>query len=209
MHPDPRTATAAGLPPDEGAGPEAASRPAAPPVASAPRDLPREPAVAEPEPDEILESDESDLLGEAADEISADIATISAQRDEYLAVAQRLQAEFENYKKRVGKELAEKQAAGKADLAGKLLAVLDACDSAIIQGVDGIGPIHKVLFETLTKEGLEVIEADDSAFDPNLHDAVMHEPGDDEGEPTVVETLRTGYLWKGRVLRPAMVKVRG
>jgi molecular chaperone GrpE len=121
-----------------------------------------------------------------------------------------LQAEFENYKKRVDKELADKHAAGKADLAGKLLPVLDACDSAIIQGVDGIAPIQKVLFETLTKEGLEVIEADDTPFDPNWHDAVMHEPADaDDAVPTVVETLRTGYVWNGRVLRPAMVKVRG
>ena len=46
-------------------------------------------------------------------------------------------------------------------------------------------------------------------FDPNLHEAVMHEPGDGARRPVVVETLRTGYQWKGRVLRPAMVKVRG
>lgn len=150
-----------------------------------------------------------DLLGEVEAEITADLASISAQRDEYLAVAQRLQAEFENYKKRVGKELADKHAAGKADLARKLLAVLDACDSAIIQRVDGIGPIHKVLFDTLTKEGLAVIEADDTPFDPNLHDAVMHEAADGDAESIVVETLRTGYVWNGKVLRPAMVKVRG
>ena len=152
----------------------------------------------------------SDELDEAAAEIAADIVTVSAQRDEYLAVAQRLQAEFENYKRRVNKELAEKQAAGKADLASKLLPVLDACDSAIIQGVSGVEPIYKACFEVLTKEGLEVIDTDGVAFDPNLHDAVQHEPDDGAGEgPTVVDTLRTGYLWKGKVLRPAMVKVRG
>jgi molecular chaperone GrpE len=148
-------------------------------------------------------------LGETVDEAAADLATVSAQRDEYLAVAQRLQAEFENYRKRVSKELTDTRSAGKADLAGKLLSVLDAFDSAIIQGVEGIAPIHKVLFETLTKEGLEAIVADDTPFDPNLHDAVMHEPADGGDEPTVAETLRTGYLWNGRVLRPAMVKVRG
>ncbi len=148
-------------------------------------------------------------LEHAAEDIVADIATIANQRDEYLAVAQRLQAEFENYKRRVGRELAEKQTAGKAELASSLLAVLDACDNAIIQGVEGVGPIHKVLFETLTKEGLEVIVADDQPFDPNHHEAVIHEPAEGDEEPRVTETLRTGYLWKGRVLRPAMVKVRG
>jgi molecular chaperone GrpE len=90
------------------------------------------------------------------------------------------------------------------------LPVLDAFDSAIIQGVEGISPIHKALFDALQKEGLEVIDTDGVVFDPNLHEAVMHEEADaDDAEPMVSETLRTGYLWKGRVMRPAMVKVRG
>ncbi len=87
--------------------------------------------------------------------------------------------------------------------------MLDAFDNAIIQGVDGISPIHKAMFDVLQKEGLEVIDTDGVVFDPNLHEAVMHEAADDDGEPVVSDTLRTGYLWKGRVLRPAMVKVRG
>ena len=58
--------------------------------------------------------------------------------------------------------------------------------------------------------GLEVIDTDGVVFDPNLHEAVMHEPAvEGDGTTIVSDTLRTGYLWKGRVLRPAMVKVRG
>ncbi|HUE58015.1 MAG TPA: nucleotide exchange factor GrpE, partial [Acidimicrobiales bacterium] len=65
------------------------------------------------------------------------------------------------------------------------------------------------LMSALEKEGLERIAGEGSPFDPTLHDAVVHEPGDDTGEQIVTEVLRAGYKWKGRVLRPAMVKVRG
>jgi len=86
--------------------------------------------------------------------------------------------------------------------------VLDACDAAIIHDATDVGPISKMLLETLLKEGLEPMVPEGELFDPTLHEAVLHEPGDG-GQPTVVESLRTGYRWKGRVLRPAMVKVRG
>ncbi|MEY2570968.1 MAG: molecular chaperone GrpE [Acidimicrobiaceae bacterium] len=152
--------------------------------------------------------DASELL---ADEVTADLdelSEVARERNEYLALAQRLQAEFENFRKRSAKERADAEANGAGRLAGKLLDVLDACDAALIHGVEGIAPIYTALIEALRKEGLEVIAADDQPFDPNLHEAVMHEPGDSD-EPTVSESLRTGYLWHGKVLRPAMVKVRG
>jgi len=139
----------------------------------------------------------------------ADIAAIAAQRDEYLALAQRLQAEFENYRKRATKEREDAQSWGASRLAEQLLPVLDACDSALVHGAEAVNPIYRTLIEALTKAGLEVIPSDDVAFDPREHDAVMHEPSEDGGESVVAETLRTGYRWNGRVLRPAMVKVRG
>jgi len=61
----------------------------------------------------------------------------------------------------------------------------------------------------LKKQGLEVMDLDGKPFDPEHAEAVMHEPGDADGGTVVVDVLRTGYLWKGRVLRAAMVKVRG
>jgi molecular chaperone GrpE len=159
------------------------------------------------DPSALFESDE---VEEAAEVLENDIASIAAQRDEYLALAQRLQAEFENYKKQTMKRNTEVVEHAGSQLASKLLPVLDAFDNAIIQGVDGISPIHKALFDVLQKEGLEVIDTDGVVFDPNLHEAVMHEAADEnDTEAIVSDTLRTGYLWKGRVLRPAMVKVRG
>jgi len=155
-------------------------------------------------------STEDDEVEAAAEVLENDIASMAAQRDEYLALAQRLQAEFENYKKQTMKRNTEVVEHAGSQLASKLLPVLDAFDNAIIQGIDGISPIHKALFDVLQKEGLEVIDTDGAVFDPNLHEAVMHEAADEnDSEPIVSDTLRTGYLWKGRVLRPAMVKVRG
>jgi molecular chaperone GrpE len=160
--------------------------------------------------DDVAALTDDDEVEAAAEVLENDIASMAAQRDEYLALAQRLQAEFENYKKQTMKRNTEVVEHAASQLAFKLLPVLDAFDNAIIQGVDGISPIHKALFEVLSKEGLEVIDTDGVVFDPNLHEAVMHEEaGPDDTEPVVSDTLRTGYLWKGRVLRPAMVKVRG
>ena len=83
-------------------------------------------------------------------------------------------------------------------------------------GVSGIEPIFSSLLTALQKQGLEVLNLVDTVFDPSVADAVVHEPADDattnDGaavETRVVEVLRTGYLWKGRVLRAAMVKVKG
>jgi molecular chaperone GrpE len=163
----------------------------------------------EAEEEEVAASTEDDVEA-AADVLEADLASIAAQRDEYLALAQRLQAEFENYKKQTMRRNTEVIEHAASDLATKLLPVLDAFDNAIIQGVEGISPIHKALFDALQKEGLEVIDTDGVVFDPNLHEAVMHEEADDGApEPVVSDTLRTGYVWKGRVMRPAMVKVKG
>src|SRR4051794_34741944 len=100
---------------------------------------------------------DDDEVEAAASVLENDIASIAAQRDEYLALAQRLQAEFENYKKQTMKPNTEVVENAGSQLAEKLLPVLDAFDSAIIQGIEGFGPLHKALFEVLQKEGLEVI----------------------------------------------------
>ena len=136
-----------------------------------------------------------------------DLPTAIAQRDEYLALARRVQADFENYKKRTTRLASEQAGIAAGRIVEALLPVLDACDAAIIHGVDGVGPIHKALFDELSKHGLEVVPTDGVPFDPNQHEAVMHEPGDG-GEPHISEVLRTGYRWQGRVLRAAMVKVK-
>ncbi|NOX31396.1 MAG: nucleotide exchange factor GrpE [Actinobacteria bacterium] len=129
------------------------------------------------------------------------------ERDEYVATAQRLQADFDNFRKRSVAESAARVESGLGRLAEALLPVLDACDAAIAHGDESAGAIRNQLSAVLEREGLERIVAVGSPFDPNLHEAVMHEAG--TAEPTVSEELRIGYVWKGRVLRAAMVKVAG
>jgi molecular chaperone GrpE len=158
------------------------------------------------------EGNEAALKAEAdaeavAVEADLDTARLAAERDEYLDALRRLQADFENYKKRMVRQQTEHLERAAETLVVKLLPVLDNFDLAINHGADDLLPIYKGLLDTLASEGLERLDPVGSAFDPTEHDAVAHEAG--EGEPEVTEVMRAGYRWKGRVLRPAMVKVRG
>lgn len=137
-----------------------------------------------------------------------DLAALIAERDEYRDTMLRLKAEFDNHRKRVAREAEELRARANENLAEKLILVLDACDAAIGHGATDVEPIAKMLVDLLEADGLVRLAPLDEPFDPNLHEAVLHEEGDG-GESIVIETLRTGYQWKSRVLRPAMVKVRG
>jgi molecular chaperone GrpE len=142
------------------------------------------------------------------------------ERDEYLDALRRLQADFENYRKRVERQFEELAARGVSALVGRLLPVLDALDlaedhllaetpndGAVSAETKALVQARALLLDTLGKEGLERVGAAGEAFDPTVHDAVAHADG--EGGPTVDEVLRAGYRWRGQVLRPAMVKVRG
>lgn len=140
-------------------------------------------------------------------DVEHDIEAMLLERDQLREIAMRLQADFENYRKRVATQQADEIDRATGKFAEALLPVLDACEAAFAHQVQGIESIWSALFGTLQKQGLEALDLLDQPFDPSVADAVMHEAGD--GEPTVVEVLRTGYRWKGRVLRPAMVKVRG
>jgi molecular chaperone GrpE len=137
------------------------------------------------------------------------VAAIEKERDEMREIALRLQADFENYRKRVSTQQADEVARATGKMAESLLPVLDACEAAFLNHPAEVEPLFNVLLGTLRKEGLEAMNLQDQPFDPAVAEAVIHEPADDAGEPTVTEVLRTGYTWKGRVLRPAMVKVRG
>jgi molecular chaperone GrpE len=134
------------------------------------------------------------------------------ERDEYLDALRRLQADFENYKKRMQRQQAETLERAGEDLVSKLLPVLDTLDLAKQHGAgDGVEQIASALFDVLAKEGLERIDPVGAPFDPNEHEAVSHEPAGegDEGEPVVSGLMRAGYRWKGRLVRAAMVTVRG
>jgi molecular chaperone GrpE len=166
--------------------------------------------------DELLEAEDvaaeadADVARSSVEELIVDLERTTAERDEYLDLARRTQAEFENYRKRVANQAADDLARATAGLVDALLPVLDACDGAIAHGSTEVEPIFAALLQTLEKQGLERVDPHEAAFDPTLHEAVMHEPGEDEDEGTVVSAvMRAGYVWKGQVVRPAMVKVRG
>ena len=131
---------------------------------------------------------------------------LAAERDEYLEALQRVKAEFDNYRKRVERERTSIGDRAEERLVGELLPVLDACDAAVAHDLEGVEAIRSALVDALAKQGLEVMECEGKPFDPTLHDAVMSEEGD--GEQVVLEVLRKGYTWRGRVVRPAMVKVK-
>jgi len=137
-----------------------------------------------------------------------DVAALLKERDDFKDVAIRLQADFENYKKRVASTQADEIDRATGRFVEVLLPVLDACEAAVAHGSDDVLTIWSALIGGLQKQGLEALDLVDKPFDPSLADAVMHEDGDG-GDPVVAEVLRTGYLWKGKVLRPAMVKVKG
>ena len=164
------------------------------------------------ENEELLpESDVSITDADIAEIIEYDIDALVAERDSFKDIALRLQADFENYRKRVVAQQADEIDRSTGKLVEGLLPVLDACEAAFAHGATGVEPVWSSLLGVLQKQGLEVLNLEGQPFDPATAEAVMHEPSDDGASDgaVVVEVLRSGYQWKGRVLRAAMVKVRG
>src|SRR6516225_6111958 len=161
-------------------------------------------------------ADEPDLDGDPApaeaEQLVNDLDVLQRERDDLLDTSRRLQADFENYRKRVLREqtaLVERATEG---LLEQLLPVLDSFELATVnlEGVDeqvrkGIELAFAELIAVLERAGLQRIDALAAPFDPNEHEAVLQDDGD--GEPHVGAVLRTGWKLSGRVLRPAMVKV--
>jgi molecular chaperone GrpE len=169
----------------------------------------RDHEVAEAEADvaEAQAAVESDL---------SELEQLQGERAELLDTLRRVQADFENYRKRMLREQTTQVERATERLVEELLPVLDSFDGALgslgeadspeAEKVrDGVVGIRSQLVAVLEKAGLERIDAAGAEFDPNEHEAVMQDDG--EGEPNVGEVLRTGYRLKGRVLRPAMVRV--
>ena len=178
------------------------------PAGDAPAGAAASPAAGEgelPGADEAAEAVQHDI--DALDVLSA----TEKERDEYLDALRRLQADFENYKKRMQRQQAETVERAGEDLAGKLLPVLDTLDLARQHGAgEGVEQIATALTDVLTKEGLERIDPVGQPFDPNEHEAVSHEAGEGDSDgPVVSGLMRAGYRWKGRLVRAAMVTVKG
>jgi molecular chaperone GrpE len=144
-----------------------------------------------------------------------ELAEARAKADEYLQHLQRLQAEFDNYRKRVIREQTSTLELAAEPVMRRLLEVLDEFELALLhahEDVDrdrflkGIELVYAKLMDSLKAEGLQRIDAEGAPFDPNLHEALM-QTGEGTGEPHVAEVFRPGYTLKGRVLRPAGVRV--
>lgn len=163
--------------------------------------------------DDVLGTDAADADGveEAGEAVEHDVEALLAERDSFKDIALRLQADFDNYRRRVATQHADEVQRATGRMAEALLPVLDACEAAFGQHPAEIEPLFNLLLGVMGKLGLEGMNLFEQPFDPNLAEAVMHEPA--EGEPgvgpVVSEVLRSGYTWQGKVLRPAMVKVRG
>ena len=157
---------------------------------------------------ESSESTQESIVEGGAVNIEVSIDDVMKERDEFKDIALRVQADFENYRKRAASQMGDELDRALGKLVEQLLPVLDACEAAVAHGVEGVEQVWSSLIGALQKQGLEALDLAGKPFDPALADAVMHEEGDGS-EPVVLEVLRTGYRWKGRVLRAAMVKVKG
>ncbi len=155
----------------------------------------------------------------AADRVERDLDELGAtkrERDEYLELAQRTRADFENYRKRVVKETSEALARGKAELARELLPVIDNLERALQAGGDasahealarGVAMVHDELRGRLASAGVESFDPTGEKFDPQLHEALSTQPAEGTESGIVLETLEKGYRLNGQVLRPARVVV--
>lgn len=127
----------------------------------------------------------------------------------------RLQADFDNYRKRIERERHQERHRGAETLVEHLLPVLDAFDRAISAHPDaahdeyrtGFQLIRKQLFDAVAKQGLQKIETDGKRFDPHMHHAIERRETSDEPDGAILEELQAGYTFHGKVLRPAMVRV--
>jgi molecular chaperone GrpE len=149
-------------------------------------------------------------------QLKSELEAVSAKAAEYLDGWQRARADFANYKKRIEREQAESRSAITAEVLSRILPALDDFELALknapqegegAKWAEGISLVHRKLAAILEKEGIARIEADGQPFDPNLHEAVVHEESENHDEGRVIEVLRQGYKLGDRVLRPALVKV--
>ncbi len=166
-------------------------------------------AAAEAAGDAVAVQDPAQLLAS----LSAERDQLARERDEYYDLLLRRSAEFENYRRRVERERRELIEFAGMETVRELLPVLDDLERALrAQSADpeyakGVELIHQRMLETLKKLGLEPMSVKGEKFDPHLHEAVEMTPSEEFEDHTIIEEYRRGYNFKGRLLRPAMVRV--
>lgn len=156
---------------------------------------------------------------EGAEEVEHDLDELLSQRDEYLDLAKRTKADFENYRKRMAADVLAASGRGKAEVLRDVLPVLDDLERAIqAAGLDpegdsddglahGVILVFRSLRESLTKHGIEAVDPAGERFDPQVHEALSMQAADGVESGTVVETMQKGYRLGEQLLRPARVVV--
>ena len=161
-------------------------------------------------------SAEQAAAADPAAELKLQLEAANAKAAEYLDGWQRSRADFANYKKRVERDNADLSATIAATVLTRILPVLDDFELALknaptdgeaAQWASGLALVQKKFNAVLENEGIKRIEAEGQPFDPNVHEAVVHEADSEHASGQVVEVLRQGYKLGDRVLRPALVKV--
>jgi molecular chaperone GrpE len=149
-------------------------------------------------------------------EVEDSMAGLQADLDRFRELALRSQADFENYKKRTAREKEDAIKYANSSLLQQLVAIIDNFELGLAAAKDqgkespiysGMVLVQKQLSDLLAENGLQPIEAEGKPFDPNLHEAIAHEPSDHVPEGIVLRQTRRGYRYKDRLLRPAKVIV--
>ena len=182
---------------------------------------PQKATVEEPEAvEEAAPAEAEEKAAERVEEDLDELRTRAAERDEYLALAQRTQADFENYRKRMAKETAAAQDRGVKRVVSELLPALDNFERALAAAeaeeadeehhlTKGIRLVQQELTSALTRVGIESFSPQGETFDPNEHEAMAQQPVEGAEPGTVVEVYQAGYKLNGTVVRPAKVVVAG
>lgn len=181
------------------------------------KDMPAEADSAEPaeETEEMNETEETADDASSAEEPEAlkeELEKVKEELSEKADLHLRLQAEFDNFRRRTLKEKEDLRKTANADLLSDLLPVLDNFERGLAHAensplLEGIVMVQKQLMEILNRAGLEKVGAPGENFDPNFHDAVMQEEKEGAEPDSIIEVLQPGYKYQDKLLRAAMVKV--
>jgi molecular chaperone GrpE len=165
----------------------------------------------------------ADTAVEAEPEVEQDELSVArSERDEYLTLAQRTQADFENFRKRAARDATAAGERAKSGLVRELLPVVDNLERALDSVAaaddgerpqehlaDGVRLVHSELVAVLARNGVEVFDPRGEKFDPELHEALSMRAEDGAEQGTVLDVIEKGYRLNGTVLRPARVVVCG
>ena len=161
-------------------------------------------------------ANEQEILEEKEETLDSDdpLASVRRERDEYLDLARRAQADFENYRKRAAKEAALAGQRAKSGLVRELLPVVDNLERALASAGDdeqhlaqGVRLVHSELIAVLERNGVEQFDPRGERFDPEVHEALSMRSEDGAESGTVLDVVEKGYRANGSILRPARVVV--